>query len=233
MTSKQYVCKNCSYNMVGYLPDRCPFCGAPKSQFITAEECTERYEVVSSKVNSKVSRLNSSPPLGFEHAAYQIKTSTRTVMIDCPSTFRKEVEPMEAILFTHHHFLGASTLYQERFNTQICIHESDSSNILTRNYEFDKLFQSNFTYSEIEAFNIDGHTPGFTFYVFEDVILICDYLVGSKENFRLNPYGPAQPTLKGAQEMRKIIENYEINHVCGVNYVLTFPEWIKIFEQLL
>ncbi|MFW9784480.1 MAG: rubredoxin-like domain-containing protein, partial [Candidatus Heimdallarchaeota archaeon] len=57
----QYVCQNCGYNMVGYLPDNCPFCFTSKNQFITAEECSERYEVVNTKVNSKVSRLNSSP----------------------------------------------------------------------------------------------------------------------------------------------------------------------------
>ena len=193
--------------MVGYLPDKCPFCFASKSQFITAAECSDKYEIVSTEVNHKVSRVNSHPQLGVEHNAYQIRTNKGIVMIDCPSTFREEVEPMEAILFTHHHFLGASRLYQERFKTQIWIHSDDSSNILTRNYKFDKLFKSNFSYSEIEAFHINGHTPGFTFYIFEDVLLICDYLVGFNDNFRLNPYGPSKDTLNGAQEMKKIIEN--------------------------
>ena len=58
MKSKQYVCKNCGYNMVGYLPDQCPFCMASKNQFISADECTKQYEIVSTKVNQKVSRLN-------------------------------------------------------------------------------------------------------------------------------------------------------------------------------
>ena len=230
----QYVCKNCGYNMVGYLPDRCPFCMASKSQFITAEECTKQYEIVGTKVNQKVSRLNSSPRLGLEHAAYRIKTGKGTVMIDCPSTFREDVESMKAIIFTHHHFLGASTLYQEHFKAEIWIHSEDSNNILTRNYKFDKLFQSDFKgHSEIKAFHINGHTPGFTFYIFEDVLLLCDYLVGSKGSFRFNPYGPSQETLKGARKMKKIIENYDLNHVCGVNYVLPFKEWGKIFGQLL
>jgi glyoxylase-like metal-dependent hydrolase (beta-lactamase superfamily II) len=219
--------------MVGYLPDNCPFCFASKNQFITAEECTKRFEVKSTKVNQKVSRLNSSPSLGVEHAAYKIKTSTGTVMIDCPSTFRSDIEPMETILFTHHHFLGASALYQERFNAQIWIHSSDSDNILTRNYKFDKLFKSNFNYSEIEAFYINGHTPGFTFYIFEDVLLLCDYLVGSTESFRLNPYGPHEETLNGALKMKSIIENYDLNHVCGVSYVLPYSQWNSFFEQLL
>jgi glyoxylase-like metal-dependent hydrolase (beta-lactamase superfamily II) len=177
--------------------------------------------------------LNSTPRLGLEHAAYRIKTNTGMVMIDCPSTFRNDIEPMDVILFTHHHFLGASALYQERFKAQIWIHSGDSSNILTRNYKFDKLFESNFNYSGIEAFHIDGHTPGFTFYIFEDVLLVCDYIVGAMENFRLNPYGPAHETLKGAQKMKNIIKNYDINHVCGVNYVLPYPQWNDLFEQLL
>jgi glyoxylase-like metal-dependent hydrolase (beta-lactamase superfamily II) len=219
--------------MVGYLPDNCPFCFESKNQFITAEECTKRYEIISTKVNQTVSRLNSSPPLGIEHAAYRINTSNGTVMIDCPSTFRKEAEPIDVFLFTHHHFLGASALYQEHFKSQIWIHSKDSSNILTRNYKFDELFETNFNYAEIKAFHVNGHTPGFTFYICEDVLLICDYLVGSSENFRLNPYGPQKETLSGAQEMKKIIENYDLNHVCGVNYVLPYPEWNRFFEQLL
>ncbi|MHA2283419.1 MAG: rubredoxin-like domain-containing protein [Promethearchaeota archaeon] len=230
---KQYVCQNCGYNMVGYLPDNCPFCMASKSQFITAEECTKQYKIKSTKVNQNVSRLNSTPRLGMEHAAYRIKTTSGTIMIDCPSTFRSDVEPMDVILFTHHHFLGASTLYQEHFKTQIWIHSKDSSNILTRNYKFDKLFESNFNYSEIKAFHINGHTPGFTFYIFEDVLLVCDYLVGSTENFRLNPYGPHDETKKGAQKMKEIIEEYDLNFVCGVNYVLPYPEWNGFFEQLI
>lgn len=154
-------------------------------------------------------------------------------MVDCPSTFKEDVEPMEVILFTHHHFLGSSTLYQKYLKTQIWIHSNDSGNILARNYRFDKLFISNFNYAGIKAFHINGHTPGFTFYIFEDVLLVCDYLVGSKDIFRLNPYGPPHKTLKGAQEMKKIIENYDLNHVCGVNYVLDYPKWIEIFEKLL
>ncbi len=230
---EQYVCQNCGFNMVGYLPDNCPFCFASKNQFITAEKCSERFEVVSTKVTEKVSRLNSAPRLGVEHAAYQINTSEGTVMIDCPSTFREEVEPMNAILFTHHHFLGASTLYQKHFKAKLWIHIDDSETILTRNYAFDKLFKSNFDFAEINAFHINGHTPGFTFFIFEDVLLLCDYLVGSGEEFRLNPYGPPQPTLEGAQKMKDIIETYDLNHVCSVNNVLSFPEWNAIFKGLL
>ncbi|MFW9894944.1 MAG: rubredoxin-like domain-containing protein [Candidatus Thorarchaeota archaeon] len=230
---KHYVCRNCGYNIVGYLPDNCPFCLASKNQFITAEECTKQYEIIITKVNQKVTRLNSTPRLGIEHAAYQIETNQGTVMIDCPSTFRDEINPFNIILFTHHHFLGASVLYQKHFKAEVWIHSEDSDNILTINYKFDKLFNSNFSYAEIEAFHINGHTPGFTFYIFEDVLLICDYFVGTTGNFRLNPYGPAQDTLQGAREMKSVIENYNLKYVCGVNYVIPFREWKNNFERLL
>lgn len=48
-----------------YVPIVCPFCGAAKNQFIPAEECSEKYEIVSTDVNQKVSRLNSHPRLGL------------------------------------------------------------------------------------------------------------------------------------------------------------------------
>ncbi|RPJ04849.1 MAG: MBL fold metallo-hydrolase, partial [Deltaproteobacteria bacterium] len=75
MKREQYVCLVCGFNMIGFHPDRCPFCGAAKEHFITAEDCSARYTVVATPVSEKVTRLNSHPPLGIEHAAYHIETS--------------------------------------------------------------------------------------------------------------------------------------------------------------
>jgi len=43
--NEQYVCTVCGFNMVGYHPDFCPFCDAPKEKFITSEECSARFIV--------------------------------------------------------------------------------------------------------------------------------------------------------------------------------------------
>ncbi|MCX9011866.1 MAG: hypothetical protein OIN66_12175 [Candidatus Methanoperedens sp.] len=48
--AEQYVCTVCGYNMAGYLPDNCPFCGATKDRFITSQECSARYGVVETPV---------------------------------------------------------------------------------------------------------------------------------------------------------------------------------------
>ncbi len=72
MKKEQYVCLACGFNMVGFHPDTCPFCWARKERFITAEECSAGLKVVSTPVNEKVTRLNSQPALGFEHAAYRL-----------------------------------------------------------------------------------------------------------------------------------------------------------------
>ena len=58
--------------MIGFHPDTCPFCGARKEWFITAEECSAGFKVVSTPVNEKVAKLNSQPALGYEHAAYRL-----------------------------------------------------------------------------------------------------------------------------------------------------------------
>jgi hydroxyacylglutathione hydrolase len=76
MKREQYVCLVCGFNIIGFHPDRCPFCGAGKERFITVEECSARYKVVATPVSEKVMRLNSHPPLGIEHAAYRIETRT-------------------------------------------------------------------------------------------------------------------------------------------------------------
>ena len=72
MMNEQYVCLTCGYNMVGYHPDFCPFCGAAQKKFITADDCSSRFDVVATPVTTEVTKLNSVPPLGLEHSAYQI-----------------------------------------------------------------------------------------------------------------------------------------------------------------
>ncbi|MEE9605187.1 MAG: MBL fold metallo-hydrolase, partial [Candidatus Scalindua sp.] len=42
MQKEQYVCTVCGFNMVGYYPDECPFCGALREKLITSEECAAR-----------------------------------------------------------------------------------------------------------------------------------------------------------------------------------------------
>ena len=232
---EQYVCQKCGYNMIGYYPQLCPFCGASNENFITAEECSQKYKVVSSKVNDRISRLNSFPPLGLEHSAYCIEIENKKIWIDCPSTFTKDLDPMDKILFTHHHFLGASNLYRGYYTSFIWIHEKDSEHFIVRNHPFDKKFNQNFKLSGIEAFHIDGHTPGFTLYIFENVLFICDYLIQSGQKFILNPYGPIQSTKIGASMLLKFIKNRELEKVCAFNYVMDFQIWevkfLKLFNK--
>lgn len=229
----QYVCQKCGYNMIGHYPKFCPFCGASNDNFITAEECSQKYKIVSSKVNDIVSRLNSYPSLGLEHSAYCIEIDNKKMWIDCPSTFTKDLDPMDKILFTHHHFLGASNLYREYYTAFIWIHRSDSEHSLAKMHPFDKKFNQNFKLSGIEAFHIDGHTPGFTFYIYENILFICDYLIQSGQRFILNPYGPKQSTIKGAKKLGDIIETREIYKVCGVSYVMDYQNWKERFLKLL
>ncbi len=230
---RQYVCKKCGYNMIGHYFQFCPFCGASNENFITAEECSQMHKIVSSRVNDKVFRLNSYPSLGLEHSAYSIEIDNKRIWIDCPSTFSKELEPMDKILFTHQHFLGASNLYRGYYTAFIWIHKNDSEHLLSKFNPFDKKFTQDFNLSGIEAFHINGHTQGFTFYIFENVIFVCDYLIPLGQIFILNPYGPLQSTADGAKKLKKIIEKREFNTVCGFNYVMDYQIWKKKFLKLL
>ena len=45
MSTQHHVCLTCGYNMVGYHPARCPFCGAGCEHFLTIEETSARYAV--------------------------------------------------------------------------------------------------------------------------------------------------------------------------------------------
>lgn len=229
----QYVCKVCGYNMVGYYPENCPFCGASNDNFITAEECSSSYNVKKTKVSDKVFRINSTPSLGLEHSAYQIKMKNKIIWIDCPSTFKKEVSPLDAIIFTHHHFLGASNLYQKYFNCEVWIHEEDSTMNLAKHHSFTRKFKEDFILDDLNAFHIDGHTRGFTFYVFEDILFECDYTFFSDQTLKFNPYGNQKNTYNGGLKMKEIIQKFDLNIVCGVDYVVEFDSWFLSLKSLL
>jgi hydroxyacylglutathione hydrolase len=233
MKNEQYVCTVCGYNMVGYYPDRCSFCGATREKFITSEKCSAKFKVEGISVNAKVTRLNSVPPLGLEHAAYLIETNGKSLWIDCPSCFDKGIKKMDAIMFTHNHFLGASDQYRDFFHSQVRIHQLDSDHRLCRGFTFDITFKENFVDSGIETFHIGGHTPGFTLYLFEDVLLICDYVFFKETGMRFNPFGPQEETRKRAVMINKVLQGREINKVCGFNYVADYKHWKERFDYLL
>lgn len=231
MAQEQYVCTVCGFNMVGYYPERCPFCGAPKKAFLSWEDCSARYKVQSTSVTEKVARLNSVPALGLEHAAYRIETGGKVYMIDCPSCFDREVEPSAVISFTHHHFLGASNQYRELFGAEVRIHLLDSKHKISRAFPFDGLFEGDWAEEGIEAYPVDGHTPGFTMYLFEDCLFICDYVFVEGKRMVYNPYGPAGDTIEGGRRIRERLETRDLNWVCGYNYVMPYAEWHEMFSK--
>jgi len=232
MQKEQYVCMVCGYNMVGYHPARCPFCGASRSKFIPSEECSARFKVQGTPVSEKVTRLNSVPSLGYEHAAYRIETDGTAFWIDCPSCFDRSLRPVEAITFTHHHFLGASNQYRDLFAARVRIHQLDSQDGLGRGFTFDETFVGNHKVKGIEAFPVDGHTPGFTFYIFEDILFICDYVLKG-EGMVFNPFGPERETRRGGENILMILEGQDISRVCGSHYVADYSEWKEKFDKLL
>jgi hypothetical protein len=56
--------------------------------------------------------------LGYKHAAYRIKTMKIAAWIDSPSACKRRLAPVDAILFTHHHFTGASNQYRRISNAE-------------------------------------------------------------------------------------------------------------------
>lgn len=235
MIADQYVCLVCGFNMIGHHPDHCPFCNATKENFITSGECSKRFIVTAAPVNEKVTRLSSLPRLGLEHAAYALDVAgdIGTIWIDCPSSFNSSLAPAGRIIFTHHHFLGASNQYRALFGAEVLIHALDSAHEICARFTFDRTFDSSFNDLGIEAMHIDGHTPGFTFYIFASTLFICDYVFLREDRLIFNPFGPAVKTRLGGQEMRESLKDREITHVCGFNYTMHYDVWRPLFDALL
>ena len=136
-------------------------------------------------------------------------------------------------MFTHHHFLGASNQYRQLFSSRVLIHKLDSEHKMSSAFTFDGFFEEDFVEDGIEAFHVDGHTPGFTFYIFEDILFICDYVHIYRDEMVFNPFGPGRRTEQGGASIRGILQKREIKTVCGFNYVKSYSYWIEKFDALI
>ena len=232
-SSQQWVCLQCGYNMIGEMPDECPFCGARHDRFMAWGEVEATYRVTAHPINDVVSQLLSVPKLGLEHAAYRIETADGVVWIDSPSAFNRDLAPVRSILFTHHHFLGACNQYRRLWNADVWLHELDAKHRLVSLFDIDRRFDGDFRHCGIEAYHVGGHTPGFTFYLYRDVLFICDYVFLTTGGLQFNPYGPELETRKQAQRIYKIVADKALKTVCGYNYVVNFVDWLPAFERLL
>ena len=184
-------------------------------------------------MNKQKRQLLSVPKLGLEHAAYRIETKEGAVWIDSPSAFNRNLAPVNAILFTHHHFMGASNQYRRLWNTEVWVHDLDAKHRLAALFDIDQRFTDNFITQGIEAYHIGGHTPGFTFYIYQDVLFICDYVFMTDSGMRFNPYGSEQETLKQAHRICEIVTSRSLKTVCGYNYVANIADWLARFEHLI
>lgn len=229
----QWVCQICGYNMVGEMPDVCPFCGARHERFVDWEACEERFRVTPTPVTDAVTQLLSRPRLGFEHAAYRIETPAGAVWIDCPSAFNRDLPPVADILFTHKDFLGASNQYRALWGSRVHLHAADAAHPLVARFPVDDPFQGDYAHNGIEAFHIGGHTLGFTAYVFGDVLFACDYAFPPGQGMRLNPFGPRADTIANGARLLALVTEREPSVVCGFNYVADGADWRRDFERVL
>ncbi len=230
--SGQWVCLTCGYNMIGDAPDVCPFCGASHDEFVSWEEGEQTYRVMPRRVSDRVQQLLSVPKLGLEHAAYRIETNTNAAWVDCPSVFNRTLDPVSAIYFTHQDFLGASNQYRELWGAQVHLHALEAARPLALDFPVDHEFTADFTDGDIRAYHIGGHSPGFTMYVFDDVLFACDYIFSPDSNMCFNTFSDQAEIRKQATRVLEIVDESTLQTVCGYNYVAAYDTWISAFRTL-
>ena len=76
-----------------------------------------------------------------------------------------------------------------------------------------------------------GHTPGFTFSIFEDLLFICDYVFLTGDGMKYNPFGPADSTIAGGARIGGLLKERKLSTVCGYNYVIDYGEWKRRFDE--
>ncbi|MBF0381689.1 MAG: MBL fold metallo-hydrolase [Magnetococcales bacterium] len=228
----QYVCKQCGYNIIGHLPDKCPFCRASSEQFILAHECSEQFSVVKSQLTNNIFKLTTKPNLGIEHTSWQINAATSSYWIDCPACFDPKLKSADIITFTHHHTLGACNLYREKHQAKVRINRSDSQHKLSQPFDFDELIEDNYIEDGLEAYHIGGHTPGYTMFIFDETLFTGDYFFTNDQDLKLNPHGNKKETLAGAKRLANILKTRPIKTVCGWD-TTPYEEWQPKFAALL
>lgn len=231
--NRQWVCTACGYNMIDKMSDRCPFCRAGHDKFVSWDEAERIYRIMPKRVNDCVTQLRSVPHLGLEHAAYRIETDNGAVWIDCPSAFNRDLEPVEAIYFTHKDFMGASNQYRELWDAKVYLHVNDADHPLAEQFPVDQKIYGDFTERGLEAFYIGGHTPGFMIYVYRQVLFICDYAYPPGPGMEFNLYGPKNKTRKRASRILEIASERTLEFVCGYNFITEFDSWSEDFQRLL
>lgn len=230
---RQWVCLPCGYNMIGEMPEVCPFCGARHDRFVTWDVAETTYRVTPVVVTDTVTQLRSVPRLGIEHAAYRIAMGDKAVWIDCPSAFNRDLDPVSDIYFTHKDFLGASNQYRALWDARVHLHEAETDHPLVAAFPVDDAFTGDFEVDGLKAFHIGGHTPGWTAYLFEDVLFACDYAFPPGERIRLNPFGDKAATLAQGDRLLAIVERHKPAIVAGYNYVADAADWRRDFEGAL
>lgn len=230
---KVTLCTACGYNMIGKQLTACPFCGAAASHFLAADEASRRFHIQRTTVNDKVTRLDSRPRLGLEHAAYEVATDDGPTWIDCPAVFDPRLAPPKRTLFTHKDFLGASPLYRDVHGTALWLNAADASLAIAAHHPIDERPAGDFMAAGISGWHIPGHSPGYTVYVFGNTLFAGDLVFFRSANMRVNPFGKAGREIDAARHLQERLGSKDFAVVCGWNYVAPYARWRAAFDAML
>lgn len=230
---KQWVCTVCGYNAIGKRPNRCAFCAAQSKCLMAASRTQRLFKVKELPFNEQVSQLRCSPVFGLDNAAYRIDTGNGVVLIDCPAIYCRNLPPAEAIFFTHKDFIGAANQYRKAWGCEVYLHRLDAELSTVAQHSVTNSFAGDFEKYGIQALHIGGHSPGFTVYIWKDVLFICDYAYPPGVGMTLNPHGPREATRDGASRLADIMADHELSTVCGYNYLADFGPWQREFMRLV
>jgi len=224
------ICNGCGFNATTTAPAHCPLCGTPGNRFLSEQKAAQRSNIKVSNINHRITRLKAE---GLGTSAYRLETSAGSVWIDCLPVFNEAVAPVDAILFTHRDFMGATDRYQQAWHAETWLHRVEQSHPLAQDHHITHGFDDNFCRGDLEAFVIGGHTPGFTVYLHKDALFVCDLVLGQDDLMRFNAAGSPEANLDAATRLNALLRRRKIRVVCGYNSVTDFRSWQNAFKKLL
>ena len=111
--------------------------------------------------------------------------------------------------------MGASKQYRELWGSEVHLHGLDVRHPLARNHPVDIAFQGDFKRGSLEAYHIAVHTPGFTMYIQNEVLLICDYAFPPGPEMRLNQAKGDGTIHESGQRVLEFTDSVELKKVCS------------------
>ena len=117
--------------------------------------------------------------------------------------------------------------------TEVYLNELDTGHRFARGHFVDHKMRGDFNRGSLEGYHLGGHSDGFTMYICNDVLFVCDYVLVEGTDMKLTPFGDKKAIREGACRILELTAGRDLQTVCGYNFVTEFLPWREALSRLV